>query len=76
MQNLQFSNAIKPASLLALFCLFLMPAPAHAYLDAGTSSSMVQILAGGLLTLGFVCKNLVSCIRRRMQMMKQKSDRK
>ena len=39
-----------------LFFLFVLPSPAHAYLDPGTGSYIFQLLLAALVGLGFLIK--------------------
>lgn len=52
--------------LLMLYSVLVMPPAAHAYLDPGTGSYVIQLLAGGLLAGGYACRkflaNLLSMI--------------
>jgi len=55
------------ALLLSAAALLLMPAPAFAYLDAGTGSLILQAIIGGALAAAFTIKmywrRIVSSVR-------------
>ena len=46
--------------LLMLYCLAVTPPAAQAYLDPGTGSYVIQLLAGGLLAVGYTFRNFIA----------------
>jgi hypothetical protein len=65
------SRRVAKALLLLALLLLLLPSTAHAYLDPGTGSYIVQILIGtvlgGLFALGVFWRRAVASIRRLFQ---------
>lgn len=58
------NNKVFPVILAAVFLIFTV-SPAHAYLDAGTGSLILQIIAGGvagLLVIGKLYWQKISCL--------------
>jgi hypothetical protein len=46
-----------PLAVIVLVCLLVLPAtPAHAYLDPGSGSMMLQLLLGGVAGAGVILK--------------------
>ncbi|MGE0201161.1 MAG: hypothetical protein AB7P76_09350 [Candidatus Melainabacteria bacterium] len=58
---------------IALLWAFV-PAPAHAYLDPGTGSYVVQILAGTVLGVGFFLKTSWQSIKAKFAQMFSKQN--
>lgn len=57
------SSLIKFVSLVALVVVFILPGTAHAYIDPGTGSIILQALAAGLLGLGVFWRRIMACIK-------------
>ena len=47
----------------------LATVPAHAYVDPGTGSMVIQMIVGGILAAGFMLKNYYYQIKRRINKM-------
>lgn len=60
--------------LLAIFCLLVLSAPAHAYVDPGTGSLAVQFLIGGAVALAFTVKTYYYAIRAKIRSMLGRPD--
>ena len=50
-----------PAALFLLLMFFTCETPAHAYIDPGTSSSIIQASIGTMLVVSYMFRNAFSC---------------
>jgi hypothetical protein len=60
--------------LLVLFCEFVNVQPAHAYLDPGIGSYMLQILIAGVLGFFFYAKSIIRRVKNFLDRLRGKNN--
>jgi hypothetical protein len=56
-------------------CLLLIASEAHAYVDPGSGSVLLQVLLAGLLAVGFTLKTYWGNLKRRVSALFSRSNR-
>lgn len=55
---------LRLVALLFFGSFFIFPCTAHAYLDPGTGSMLLQFLAAGFLALGVFWRRIIGCFNK------------
>ena len=76
MQTFSRLSRIQYGAVVTALCMALVPRNAHAYLDPGTGSVVLQVLVAGVLGAIFTFKSYVRAISARISALFRKSDNK